>query len=142
MTGILKHVPLLALWLVGVVAVALAAFIPDHAFDRLWELLSTYTYPVDGVMTILIAITLEVAALVAILRPRTFRRSWIRAFAALFVACAFLFFSIAAIMDAPLYALIYAKWAFVVAIMLFFLAAWTTIASVSAWSRKRKASTA
>jgi hypothetical protein len=142
MPGILKHIPLLALWLVGVAAVVLAAFVPDHAFEQLAELLSTYAYPFSGVMTVVIAITLEVAALVAILRPRTFHRSWIRAFIALVVACAFLFFSVAAIMDAPFYALIYAKWAFVVVLILFLVAAWATIESLLAWSRKRRAQTA
>jgi hypothetical protein len=75
-------------------------------------------YPAEGVSWVLALITLEIALLGVVLRPRSYSRSWGRALSALAIASAFVIFAGLGAMHAPPFFHFYIGWTILVAVAL------------------------
>ena len=77
-----QRVALTTAWLIGVCAVGVGGLLPDHYLQHKLGEPEPQTYPLQGVAWFLFAVTLEIAALWAIVRPASYRLSWGRALVA------------------------------------------------------------
>jgi hypothetical protein len=126
-------------WLVGVVVVVWVARWPDPGIEQLRQAVGIdpdRAYPLGAVVAIVVSMTIEAGAVLAILRPTSYSRSWGRALTS-FVLSLCLFYGVA-ILGMPWegtlhpYQSFYAWWMRAIIIGTFALFAWSGLASLPA----------
>ena len=114
-------------WIVGLSVVLWTARWPSSRFD---SLPTPHQYPTSAVAWTALLMTVQIVVQLLVLRPRTYSRSWARAFAAAAVAIPFVLLAGLLAMHAPPYWCFYAWWVIVVALGLLLLAAWSAFARI------------
>lgn len=116
-----------AFWFTGVVAIALSGFATDQYLLYVRGIPEPHPYPLDGVLLFIAVATVECALVWAVLRPRSYSRSWARAlFAAILAIAALLFFAMG-LMHSPLYMFVHALWLAFGSLVLLALALWSGV---------------
>ena len=89
-----KHLPLAVAWVVGVLAVAVGGSLPDGYREHVLRLPEPQPYPMGGVAMFELIVTVEAVVLWALIRPRSYRKSWGRSLLAVaFLVPASLYFA-------------------------------------------------
>lgn len=128
----LTHLPRLVLpayLLLGLVAVALTGCLDNPYLAQVRGLPPPHPYPLRGVLWVMAAMGLQAAAVLAILRPRSWRRSWGRALAATGLSAGFLLLGMLAAMHSPPHHTAYLLWLLGAVVALGGLAAGAAIAA-------------
>lgn len=125
-----RAIALPAAWLIGVVAVSWSGIATDQYLLYVRGLPEPHPYPLEGVALFVGVITVECAVAWAILRPRSYARSWLRAlFAGLFALAALVFFAMG-LMHSPLYMFVHALWLASCSLALIALTLWSAVGAV------------
>ena len=118
-----------AVWLVGVVAIALSGIATDQYLLYVRGIPEPHPYPLGGVALFIGIATFECFIAWAILRPKSYNRSWLRAlFAGCFVVLALMFFAMGLI-HSPLYIFVHALWLAFGSVALIVLILWSAVAA-------------
>ncbi len=92
-----------ALWLAGVASLVASGFGIDGYMLYVMRIPLPHHYPLSGVLSASLALTLEFGLIYALLRPSTYARSWGRALCATAVAAIASLASVLSLMHAPPY---------------------------------------
>lgn len=87
------------MWALGVATVVWAGFLPDGYLMRMMP--PPHPYPLTVVLWAILFMTLLTGGLYAVLRPRSYRRSWGRALCATVLTIPFVFQAAVSAMHAP-----------------------------------------
>ncbi len=101
---------LIASWSIGVVAVVWSGTLPDPYLQHVRGIAPPHPYAFKNVAWVTAFITAQVALMYAILRPRTFRRSWGRAACAFAMSAGFAWFALMSAIHAPPFWIAYVWW--------------------------------
>lgn len=126
----LSHVALPAYLLLGVVAVALTGCLDNPYLTHVRSLPPPHPYPLSGVLWVMAMMSVHTAAVMAILRLRSWLRSWGRALAATGLSTIFLLIAAQASMHSPPHHTAYLLW---LLLMVAALSVLTASSSVAAW---------
>jgi hypothetical protein len=123
--GFMRAVILPIVWGIGVIAVVATGFWPDPYLEHVRHIPPPHPYAMSTVLFIVLFLTLHVAALFAILRPKSYKQSWGRALLALLlsVGC-FGFAALGSMHSPPAYAT-YLWWLMTVGVSLLGLFIWS-----------------
>ena len=125
-----RSIVLPAFWSIGVIAIASSGFATDQYLLYVRGVPEPHPYPFDGVLLFIAVATVECAVVWALLRPRSYSRSWARAlFAAILAVAAVLFFAMG-LMHSPLYMFVHALWLTLGALALIALTLWSGVAAL------------
>ena len=119
-------------WLAGVIAVVAFGFRPDPYLEYARHMPPPHPFPTRTVLWIILFMTLQAGLTVAILRPRSWRRSWARAAAALAVSVGFLGYGAITSMHAPPAHAAYLWWLLLFAGAMAVLLLWSVVAAITA----------
>ena len=108
--GTVRYAPLIAAWLLGLVAVFVEGREPNPYLIYVRHLQPPFPYPLEGVLIVGAFVTAQVVLLLAVLRPATYRRSWGRSALAVLVCIAFACYTALGLMHAPPYIAAYFLW--------------------------------
>lgn len=97
-------------WLVGVIAVLMGGMLPDGFREQVLHLPDPQPYPLGGVTTIILIVTVECALLWAIIRPKSYDASWGRVLVALMLFVAATMYFGMWLMHAPPYMAMHFLW--------------------------------
>ena len=122
--------------LLGLVAVALTGCLDNPYLAQVRGLPPPHPYPLRGVLWVMAVMGVQTAAVMAILRLRSWRQSWGRALAATGISTAFLLIGALASMHSPPHHTAYLLWLLLFVIALGGLAAGSAVA---AWRGHRRA---
>jgi hypothetical protein len=120
--------------LAGMALVIWAGSLPDHWMLRALPAGSTAPYPLKPVLIFCAIVLAECGLLLALLRPRSYCRSWDRALCASGLALSLALFWIQGILHAPPYYGMHLQWWLVVSLGLVLL---TLYSAVQAWRQRR-----
>ncbi len=126
----LSHVALPTYLLVGVVAVALTGCLDNPYLTHVRSLPPPQPYPLRGVLWVMAMMSVHTAAVMAILRLHSWRRSWGRALAATGLSTIFLMIAAVASMHSPPHHTAYLWW---LLLMVAVLGVLTVSSSVATW---------
>ena len=130
LAGMTRAIALPAVWLIGVVAIALSGIATDQYLLYVRGIPEPHPYPLEGVALFAAVATVECMVAWAILRPSSYARSWLRAlFAGLFAAGALAFFAMG-LMHSPLYMFVHALWLAVCSLALMALTVWSAVRAI------------
>jgi hypothetical protein len=116
--------------MIGVVAIAISGTATDQYLLYVRGIPEPHPYPWEGVSLFIGVATLEWLLVWAILRPRSFNRSWLRALVATgFVTLAVVYFGLA-LMHSPLYMFVHFLWLLTAWLALVLLTIWSGIAAI------------
>jgi len=90
-------------WLAGIAAVVAAGFSVDGYKLHVMNIPLPHAYPVTGVVTTSVVLTLELVLTYAVIRPATYDKSWVRALCAVVVAATAFLGSLITLMHSPPY---------------------------------------
>ena len=125
-----RSLALPAVWLIGVVAIALSGIATDPYLLHVRNIPEPHPYPLDGVALFVGIATFESFVAWAILRPKSYNRSWLRSlFAGIFVVLALVFFAMG-LMHSPLYMFVHALWLAFGSVALIALTLWSAVTAV------------
>ena len=113
--------------LLGVIGAALAGFSPDPYLEHVRGMPPPHPYPTTTVLWVTLFMATQASVLFAILRPRSYRRSWGRALVAFLVSLSFLALGIVGAMHAPPPWSIYLLWLLAIGAGTLFLLFWSAV---------------
>ena len=114
-------------WLAGAIYVASAGTTPDPYQALVRGLGPSPPYPVAAVTVSVVLLSAHAAIVLAIIRPRTYRHSWLRALAALAFSLAFSAWTLLSSMHAPPHFFAFVMWQLVCSALLILLLLWSSI---------------
>jgi hypothetical protein len=125
----MKKFGILAFWIVGVTAVALAGFQPNPYIEKVRAIAAPHAYPLSNVLIIIATMTAFAATSYAVLRPTTYLRSWGRALVCACISLALLAMALLASMHAPLHITVFQVWIALATVFFLMLAVTSCVAS-------------
>src|SRR5688572_15255326 len=134
----MRHLLLPSAWIAGVLVAAYGSSLGNPLLINRGIPLNEQGRPWVALVFVA-AVTIECLLVWAVLRPRTYRRSWVRALIALLVLLTFLFYVALTAMHGPTALFFHVYWllAFSAGVLALFLLSVTT--SIFNWSRSRVA---
>ena len=119
----------LAVWVLGILGVALAGFRPDPYLTAVRALPLPHPYPTNTVLWVSLFISAQVVALLIALRPHSFRASWGRALVAVVISVGFLGIGVLGAMLSPPPWSVYLLWLFAMLAGMLLILGWSVVAA-------------
>jgi peptidoglycan/LPS O-acetylase OafA/YrhL len=126
----MKSIVIPVAWSIAVIAAVIAGFSPNPYLEHVRNIPPPHPYPTATVLWVVLLMTIQAGALIAILRPGSYQRSWGRALVALVVSLGFLVVAAIASMHTPPPFAVYQIWALALAVVMLLLLLWSSINAI------------